>query len=213
MDHEAPRSRRAPSESDPFRSLEGSDEDLSTVGPSFVSGHEGRPANSEASDTAEDPSTVSMRGPRVGRLVVGVGNPFRGDDGAGRAVARLIASGNDGGLVACECTGEATSLMSLWTGFDDVVVVDACRGAGPPGSVHRFGPDDVDRVATLENASTHSLGVAAAIGLARAVGTLPSRLVIYAIEARDSRESEGLSPEVDHGVQQVVALVMQGSQV
>ena len=186
MDHEAPRSRRAPSESDPFRSLEGSDKDRSTAGPSVVA-----------------------RGPRV---VIGVGTPFRGDDGAGRAVARLLGSSSDCGLVVRECAGEATSLLSLWAGFDDVVVVDACRGAGPPGSVHRFGPDDVDGVTKLEHASTHSLGVAAAIGLARALGTLPSRLVIYAIEARDSRESEGLSPEVDHGVRQVMALVMQGSQ-
>jgi hydrogenase maturation protease len=103
--------------------------------------------------------------------------------------------------------------MSAWTGFDDVVVVDGCRGAGPPGSVHRFGPDDAERVTRLQHASTHSLGVAAAIGLARALGALPSRLVIYAIEARDGGEGEGLSPEVERAVQEVVALVMQDAHV
>jgi hydrogenase maturation protease len=103
--------------------------------------------------------------------------------------------------------------MSLWTGFDDVVVVDACRGAGPPGSLHRIDPDDAERVEALQHASTHSLGVAAAIGLARALGTLPGRLVIYAIEARHSSGREGLSPEVDRAVDEVVALVMQGSHV
>jgi hydrogenase maturation protease len=101
--------------------------------------------------------------------------------------------------------------MNLWTGFDDVVLVDACRGAGPPGSVHRFTADEAARLATLQHASSHSLGVASAVGLARALGTLPSRLVIYAIEARHSGEGEGLSPEVDRGVHEVVALVMQGS--
>jgi len=98
--------------------------------------------------------------------------------------------------------------MNAWTGFDEVVLVDACRGAGPPGSVHRFGPDDVERMARLQHASTHSVGVAAAIGLARALGALPFRLVIYAIEAQDSTDGEALSPEVDHAVHQVVALVM-----
>jgi hydrogenase maturation protease len=112
-----------------------------------------------------------------------------------------------------ECSGEATSLMNEWTDFDDVVLVDACRGAGPPGSVHRIGPEEVDRVATLQHASTHSLGVAAAIGLARALGALPSRLVIYAIEARHSGEGEGLSPEVERAADRVVALVMQDLQV
>lgn len=169
------------------------------------------PASSEAPDTVRDSGPIDRRSARVGRLVVGVGNLHCGDDGAGRAVARLLASRDDCGIAVRECTGEATSLMNAWTGFDDVVLVDACRGAGPPGSVHRISPDEVESVARLEHASTHSLGVAAAIGLARAVGTLPSHLVIYAIEARHSHEGEGLSPEVDHGVHEVVALVMQAS--
>jgi hydrogenase maturation protease len=143
------------------------------------------------------------------RLLIGVGNPHRGDDGAGRAVVRALRSRDDCPFGVRESSGEATSLISAWTGFDDVVIVDACRGAGPPGSVHRIGPEEADRVATLQHASTHSLGVAAAIGLARALGTLPSRLVIYAIEARHSREGEGLSEEVDRAVHEVVALVMQ----
>ena len=148
------------------------------------------------------------------RLVIGVGNPYAGDDGAGRAVARRLSSRSDCAFEVREGSGEATSLMSAWTGFDDVVLVDACRGAGPPGSVHRFGPDDVARVARLQHASTHSLGVAAAIGLARALGALPSRLVIYAIEASHSREGEGgLSPEVERAVHEVVALVMQDAHV
>jgi hydrogenase maturation protease len=145
--------------------------------------------------------------------VIGVGNPYAGDDGAGRAVARRLIGRKDCAFEVRECTGEATALMSAWTGFDDVVLVDACRGAGPPGSVHVLGPDDVDRIACLQHVSTHSLGVAAAIGLARALGTLPERLVIHAIEARHASDEEGLSPEVDRAVDEVVALVMQGSHV
>ena len=183
---EARRSSRAPRESGPVRPREGSEEGRSETG---------------------------QLDPRFARVVIGVGNPYAGDDGAGRAVARRLIGRNDCALEVRECSGEATSLMSEWTGFDDVVLVDACRGAGPPGSVHRFGPDDVERVARLQHASTHSLGVAAAIGLARALGTLPSRLVIYAIEAGHAREGEGLSPEVDHGVHEVVALVMQDAHV
>jgi hydrogenase maturation protease len=103
--------------------------------------------------------------------------------------------------------------MNAWTGLDDVILVDACRRAGPAGGVHRIAPDDVERVARLQHASTHSLGVAAAIGLARALGTLPGRLVIYAIEGRHSCDGAALSPEVDRAVDEVVALVMQDSHV
>ncbi len=146
------------------------------------------------------------------RLVIGIGNPERGDDGAGRQVARRLAVRCHDGIETCECGGEATELMDTWSGAEDVVLVDACRGAGPRGSVHRFGPEDALRLARLRHASTHSLGVAAAIGLARALGSLPKRLVIYAIEAGATDEGCGLSPEVDRGVHEVVDLVMRDSE-
>lgn len=145
------------------------------------------------------------------RLVIGVGNPGRGDDGAGRAVARLLAERAAPGLVVRESSGEATSLMETWVGFDDVVLVDACRGAGPPGSMHVFQSDEVDRIASLRHASSHSMGVAAAIGLARALGTLPARLVVYGVEVRDTAEGEGLSPEVDAGVRRLADRLSLGS--
>jgi Ni,Fe-hydrogenase maturation factor len=61
--------------------------------------------------------------------------------------------------------------------------------------------------------SPHSLGVVAAIGLARALGTLPGHLVIPSIEARHSCHGAGLSPEVDRAGDEVMALVMQVSHV
>jgi len=143
------------------------------------------------------------------RLVIGIGNPERGDDGAGREVARRLAAWSDCGFETYECGGEATSLMDAWAGASEVVLVDACRGAGTRGSVHSFGPEDALRLTRLRHASTHSLGVAAAIGLARALGSLPKRLVIHAIEAGATGDGAGLSPEVDRGVQEVVNLVMQ----
>lgn len=151
--------------------------------------------------------------------MIGVGNPLRGDDGAGRAVARLLAGRPAPShaprampsLVVRESSGEATSLMEAWAGFDDVVLVDACRGAGPPGSAHVFSADEVDRIASLRQASSHSLGVAAAIGLARALGTLPACLVIHAIEAGETVEGEGLTPEVDAAARRLAERLAAGS--
>jgi hydrogenase maturation protease len=152
-----------------------------------------------------------MTSPR--RLLIGIGNPDRGDDGAGIAVAARLLARNDCALEVSKCTGETTALMSAWEGCEDVILVDACRGAGPAGSIHRLGPDEVSGLARLQHPSTHSLGVASAIGLARALGSLPSRLVIYAIEAAHSVEGERISPEVDRAVGEVVALVMQDAHV
>jgi hydrogenase maturation protease len=153
------------------------------------------------------------------RLVIGVGNPDVGDDGAGRLVARRLADRNACAprldLLIRECSGEATALMEAWTGFDDVVLVDACSGAGAPGSVHRLDARAAQPLAALEQrprGSTHGLGVSAAIALARALGTLPCRLVIYAIEGRHFEAGAPLSPEVDHAVHELVALLVQPQQ-
>ncbi len=102
--------------------------------------------------------------------------------------------------------------MEAWTGFDDVVLVDACHGAGEPGSIHRFSPAEFERRASVEGRryeSTHGFGVSAAIALARALGALPSNLVIYAIEGADYRDGNGLSQGVDRAVQELVALLVQ----
>jgi hydrogenase maturation protease len=141
--------------------------------------------------------------------VIGIGNPDRGDDGAGRAVARRLRARKPCGLEVRECGGEATELMASWEGAERVVVVDACRGAGAAGSVHVLDGDDAERLRTLQTVSSHSFGVAAAVGLGRALDRLPSRLLIYAIEGRDFRVGGGLTPEVGRAVDRVVALLVQ----
>lgn len=143
--------------------------------------------------------------------VIGIGNPERGDDGAGREVARRLSVRNPCGFEVRESDGEAASLLAHWEGADRVILVDACRGAGRPGSIHLVAADDADRLAKLKTVSTHSFGVADAVGLARALQRLPSDLVIYAIEGRDFEIGRDLTPEVDRAVDAVVALVVHRS--
>ena len=49
-------------------------------------------------------------------LVIGIGNPCRGDDSVGRIVVRRIKRRNPPFLRAIEHDGEGTSLMELWRG-------------------------------------------------------------------------------------------------
>jgi hydrogenase maturation protease len=143
-------------------------------------------------------------------VVIGVGNPDRGDDGVGRAVARRLRDVSPPGVEVRECEGEATALLAAWEGADEVVLVDACRGVGPPGSVHVFEATEVEHLGSdrLRHASTHSFGLVAAVGLARALGRLPSRLVVYAIEGDRFREGAELSPEADRAAYEVAELLV-----
>ena len=114
-------------------------------------------------------------------LVVGVGNPWRGDDAAGLEVAdRVRARARDVAVETLE--GDASALVHLWAGHDDVALVDAASSGAPPGTLHELRDGDGTLPGAALRSSTHAFGVADAVGLAAALGRLPDRLEIYAIE-------------------------------
>lgn len=136
-------------------------------------------------------------------VVVGVGNPDRGDDGAGRAVARRLRGTLPEGVTLAEADGEATALLAHLDGADAAFLVDACVSGAPAGTVRRI---DVGVAPLPEGAfglSTHGLGLAQAVGLARALGRLPPRCVVYAIEGASFAPGGPLSPAVAGAVEEV----------
>jgi len=128
-------------------------------------------------------------------LVVGVGNPWRGDDAAGLEVADRVRARARGVLVET-LEGDASALVHLWAGHDDVALVDAASSGAPPGTLHELRDGDGTLPAAALRSSSHAFGVADAVGLAAALGRLPPRLEIYAIEGGDFSLGAPLSPEV-----------------
>jgi hydrogenase maturation protease len=115
-------------------------------------------------------------------LVIGLGNPDRGDDAVGVNVARRVAAERlDVRVLELDDPSEA---IDAWSGADTVVVADAVSSGSAPGEIRV-----VDAVARkLPSGSwaaggTHALGLAAAVELARALGRLPRRLVLVGVEA------------------------------
>ncbi|MBE9499957.1 hydrogenase maturation protease [Streptomyces sp. GKU 257-1] len=133
--------------------------------------------------------------------VIGVGNTFRGDDGAGpAAVARLRArtppDGTPAGVRTVCCDGDPARLIDLWADAALAVVVDAARARPAcPGRIHRLEPGP-DTTWPARTTSSHGLGLGYAVALARTLGRLPGRLVVYAVEGADTSLGEGLTPAV-----------------
>ena len=142
------------------------------------------------------------------KVVIGVGNPHRGDDGAGPAVAQRLAAVRLAGVDVVRSDGEPASLLDAWRGRERAVVVDATSGAGPPGTIHRFDAGRSPLPVFLRHASTHSFGLAAAVELARVLGGLPPRLVVYGIEGRAFEPGAPLSPEVQRAIEDVLARLL-----
>jgi hydrogenase maturation protease len=133
---------------------------------------------------------------RARRLVVGLGNPDRGDDGAGRVVARRLLGRLPADVAVIEHDGEATGLLAQIEGADAVYLVDACASGLPAGGVRRLDASAAPLPEFLSDISTHGLGLAAAVELARALGVLPRRCVVYVIEGASFAAGAGLSPAV-----------------
>jgi hydrogenase maturation protease len=128
-------------------------------------------------------------------LVVGVGNPWRGDDAAGLVVADRVRAQARGMLVET-LEGDVSTLVHLWAGHDEVALVDAASSGAPPGTLHELRHTDGTLQAAALRSSTHAFGVADAVGLAAALERLPARLEIYAIEGGDFSLGASLSPAV-----------------
>jgi hydrogenase maturation protease len=123
---------------------------------------------------------VEASGGRI--LVLGVGNLDRGDDAAGRGVARALRGALPAHIEVDEATGEATDLLARLENAATAFLIDACASGAAAGAIRRF---DVSQSPLPQGAfgvSTHGFGLNEAIELARALGQLPSRCVVYAIE-------------------------------
>ena len=114
--------------------------------------------------------------------VVGVGNDLRGDDGVGLEVARRLEGTLPADVRLLECEGEPVSLLDAWQGCDVAILVDATVSGKEPGLVRRLLAHEAPLPPELQRASTHLLGVAEAVELARALGRLPERTIVYGIE-------------------------------
>jgi hydrogenase maturation protease len=134
-----------------------------------------------------------------------VGNAWRGDDGAGLAVARRLRELAPAGVEVREVEGDASALMDAWDGADRVVVVDAAQSGAAPGTVRRFDARAAPLPARCLRSSTHAFGVPDAIELARALGRLPAALEVYAIEGATFTAGNRLTPSVQRAVQALAA--------
>lgn len=109
-----------------------------------------------------------------------------------------------GRIDVIEHDGDGTSLIHAWEGARVVVLVDALRSGSAPGTIHCF---DVRAAGLPERAtwsSSHSLGVADAVKLARRLNCVPQTLLMYGVEGRCFGLGTGLSPEVEGAASAVV---------
>jgi hydrogenase maturation protease len=141
-------------------------------------------------------------------LVAGIGNPDRGDDGFGPAVAQRLRGRAPSMVRVVERSGDALALIEDWNGIPLVIVIDAAAAISQPGRVHRL--DLTDRLLPIGLAppSSHAFGVAETVELARSLGKLPRRLIAYLAEGEQFVTGAPLSQAVVEAVEDVAERVV-----
>jgi hydrogenase maturation protease len=132
--------------------------------------------------------------PFAGALFIGVGEPARGDDGVGPWLAAALAAR---GRETATRPADGAEIAALLAGRPAAVLLDATRGGGPPGTLTILDLARTPLPAGLAPPSSHLIGLAEGVEIARALGDLPTRLAFFGIEGRDFALGADLSPPVD----------------
>jgi hydrogenase maturation protease len=142
-------------------------------------------------------------------LVLGVGNPFRRDDGIGPAVISHLKSEwrfTDSKVDLLDGGIDGLSLIDCIEGYEKVLVVDAVDMGAVPGEVRMFSPEEAKLTIKADTLSTHGFGLAEVIALMEKLEMKPDMHII-GIQAKDVNFGEGMSPEVSSKIEEILKLI------
>jgi len=140
--------------------------------------------------------------------VVGIGNPDCGDDSAGPEVIDLLKDLGAKGAITLKASGETAGLIEILSANPCVILIDAIAVAREPGAIHRFDATYDSLPADLfTNYSTHSMGVHEAIEMARVLGELSNKVIVYGIEGLNFQPGDSMSPAVKTNLIELTNLV------
>ncbi len=141
-------------------------------------------------------------------IIVGIGNPYRGDDAAGWAVIDGLKGTIGSVIKLVKQQGDIAELIDIFAHHKSVYLVDACRSSELVGTWQRI---DVNKQPIMEEnpqTSTHGFSLSQAIALAKNLDQLPNKLILYAINGNHYSISDVLSPPIAKSVNSVIKAIL-----
>ena len=141
--------------------------------------------------------------------IIALGNPTLGDDAIGWIAARRLRMRLAGCVRIEEQNGEPAALMESWLGAELVLVIDAIRSGAPAGTIHRFEAHRQCLPIRSKPYSSHAPALGETIELARAIGRLPPRILVFGIELKHCEVGQPLSREVEQSLERLLGEIEQ----
>ncbi len=144
-------------------------------------------------------------------LILGVGNPLRGDDGVGPEIINLLIKRNNTHPLPPSVTmvdggTDGLGLIEYFREYKKVILIDAVLMGMPPGTVKVFNPDDAFFHIGGDSLSTHGFGISELIKFAKELDILP-KLSIIGIQAENTDYGAGLSESVKCNMEKVISVI------
>jgi hydrogenase maturation protease len=138
--------------------------------------------------------------------IVGVGNLLLMDEGVGVHVVQELERRHLPSNVLVIDGGTSPDALAYASEVDKLVIVDAVRGGGEPGTVYRLTPDDIDE-SDRNPLSLHEWDLMDSLKLSR-YWTEDIEVVIIGVEPAQMEWGMDLSPEVQARLPRIVEVVL-----
>ena len=146
-------------------------------------------------------------------LVAGVGNAWLQDDAfGGECARRLEARGVPSGVTVMDFgTGGLDLAYELMRGYDALVLLDASRQGGEPGTLYVLEPQLSDYAGAIEDGDVinpHGMDPATVLRFVNVVGGFSGKVVVIGCEPGEVDDvGLGLTPPVEGAVERALELV------
>ncbi len=145
-------------------------------------------------------------------LIAGVGNRLMGDDGFGPRVIDLLSSAPLPENAEARDIGTAgLTIATDLSEYDLVVFVDSVNMEGEPGQLHKSGimvEEEVGDIAELSRFTLHEVGLEGLLKFAKAIGSLPPRVVLIGCKPKAFGPSLELSPELEDALHEAAEMAL-----
>ena len=141
-------------------------------------------------------------------LVLGVGNALLGDEGIGVHVARALRRrGPPRGVEVVDGGTTGFELLPWFENRDRVVLVDAIRASGEPGTIYRIPAEEVaDDLPAASSA--HGSDIGALLRSARSLDRAPEIVLVGVVPEASDRPALDLSPSLRRRFEEIAAFVL-----
>ena len=146
-------------------------------------------------------------------LVAGVGNAWLQDDAFGGECARRLDERGvpEGVTVMNFGTGGLDLAYEIMRGYDALVLLDASRQGGEPGTLYVLEPDMEELTGPIEDGDVinpHGMDPQTVLRFVGAIGGFSGRIVVIGCEPGEVDDvGLGLTPAVEGAVERALALV------